>query len=75
MARDPVQLNMLFEQSKQAILAGTHPVTLEESKQFAAYLLQIQFGDHKHDKHKPGFTELVCINHQKVDAVKRLIEL
>ena len=59
MARDPVQLNMLFEQSKQAILAGTHPVTLEESKQFAAYLLQIQFGDHKQDKHKPGFTELV----------------
>ena len=43
--RDPVQLNLLYEQAKEAILEGTHPVRLEDA---------IQFGDHKEDKHKVG---------------------
>ena len=52
--RDPVQLNLLYEQAKEAILDGTHPVPLETAIQFAALQVQIQFGDHKEDKHKPG---------------------
>ena len=52
--RDPVQLNLLYEQAKEAILEGTHPVRLEDAIQFAALQVQIQFGDHKEDKHKPG---------------------
>ena len=52
--RDPVQLNLLYEQAKEAILEGTHPVPLETAVQFAALQVQIQFGDHKEDKHKPG---------------------
>ena len=51
---DPVQLNLLYEQAKEAILDGTHPVPLETAIQFAALQVQIQFGDHKEDKHKPG---------------------
>jgi talin len=35
-ARDPVQLNLLYEQAKEAILEGTHPVPLETAIQFAA---------------------------------------
>ena len=52
--RDPVQLNLLYEQAKEAILEGTHPVRLEDAIQFAALQVQIQFGDHKEDKHKMG---------------------
>ena len=50
---DPVQLNLLYEQAKEAILDGTHPVPLETAVQFGAIQVQIQFGDHKEDKHKP----------------------
>ena len=49
-----MQLNLLYEQAKEAILDGTHPVPLETAIQFAALQVQIQFGDHKEDKHKPG---------------------
>ncbi|KAK3096284.1 hypothetical protein FSP39_025308 [Pinctada imbricata] len=56
--RDPVQLNLLFVQSRDAILNGTHPVTQEEAIQFAGIQCQIQFGDHVDNKHKPGFLEL-----------------
>ena len=52
--RDPVQLNLLYEQAKEAILEGTHPVRLEDAIQFAALQVQIQFGDHKEEKHKVG---------------------
>ena len=45
---------MLYEQAKEAILEGTHPVRLEDAIQFAALQVQIQFGDHKEDKHKMG---------------------
>ena len=55
--RDPVQLNLLYEHAREAILDGTHPVPLEDSIQFASYQVQIQFGDHKEDKHKPGILE------------------
>ena len=54
LSRDPVQLNLLYEQAKEAILDGTHPVPLETAIQFGALQVQIQFGDHKEDKHKPG---------------------
>ena len=49
-----MQLNLLYEQAKEAILEGTHPVRLEDAIQFAALQVQIQFGDHKEDKHKVG---------------------
>ena len=55
--RDPVQLNLLYEQAKVDILDGKHPVPIDDCIQFAAYQVQIQFGDHKEDKHKPGILE------------------
>ena len=54
---DPVQLNLLYEQAKVDILDGKHPVPIDDCIQFAAYQVQIQFGDHKEDKHKPGILE------------------
>ena len=44
-SRDPVQLNLLYEQAKEQILEGTHPVEIEKAITFAAHQVQIQFGD------------------------------
>ncbi|CAN7940440.1 unnamed protein product, partial [Ixodes hexagonus] len=57
-SRDPVQLNLLYVQARDAILNTTHPVTLEEACKFAGLQCQIQFGDHNETKHKPGFLDL-----------------
>ncbi|XP_043256416.1 talin-1 isoform X4 [Colletes gigas] len=57
-SRDPVQLSLLYVQARDAILDGTHPVTQEKACNFAGIQCQIQFGDHKEDKHKPGFLDL-----------------
>ncbi|XP_065332613.1 talin-2 isoform X2 [Cloeon dipterum] len=57
-SRDPVQLNLLYVQARDAILDGTHPVTLEKACEFAGIQCQIQFGDFVETKHKPGFLDL-----------------
>ncbi|GBM91680.1 Talin-2, partial [Araneus ventricosus] len=57
-SRDPVQLNLLYVQARDAIINGTHPVTVEQASQFAGIQCQIQFGDHVETKHKPGFLDL-----------------
>lgn len=57
-SRDPVQLNLLYVQARDAILDGTHPVTQEKSCEFAGIQCQIQFGDHIEAKHKAGFLDL-----------------
>lgn len=56
--RDPVQLNLLYVQSRDAILNGTHPCSLEEACLLAGTQCQIQYGDYNESKHKPGFLEL-----------------
>ncbi|XP_055324815.1 talin-2 isoform X2 [Sitodiplosis mosellana] len=57
-SRDPVQLNLLYVQARDAILDGTHPVTQEKACEFAGIQAQIQFGDYIESKHKPGFLDL-----------------
>ena len=57
-SRDPVQLNLLYVQARDAILDGTHPVTQDKACEFAGIQVQIQFGDHNESKHKPGFLDL-----------------
>ncbi|KAL0859340.1 hypothetical protein ABMA27_011134 [Loxostege sticticalis] len=57
-SRDPVQLNLLYVQARDAVLDGTHPVTQQKACEFAGIQCQIQFGDHKEDKHTPGFLDL-----------------
>jgi hypothetical protein len=39
--RDPVQLNLLYEQAKEQILEGTHPVEIDKAITFAAYQVWI----------------------------------
>lgn len=52
---DPIQLNLIYVQSRDAIITGKHPCTFEEATQLAALQLQVQHGNHEPDKHKPGF--------------------
>ncbi|XP_075987200.1 uncharacterized protein LOC142983900 isoform X2 [Anticarsia gemmatalis] len=56
-ARDPVQLNLLYVQTRDAILNGHHLVTEEQAAEFAGIQCQIHFEDFQEDKHKPGFIE------------------
>ena len=51
--RDPVQLNLLYEQSKKAIKIGAHPVEMKIARQLAAFMLQMIYGDHNEAKHIP----------------------
>jgi len=44
-------------QTRDAILKGAHPISVEYAVQFAGMQCQIQFNDHVDTKHKPGFIE------------------
>ena len=50
---DPVQLNLLYEQSRKAIKIGAHPVEMKIARQLAAFMLQMIYGDHNEAKHIP----------------------
>ncbi|CAK1546591.1 unnamed protein product [Leptosia nina] len=56
-ARDPVQLNLLYVQTRDAILDGRQIVTEQKAVEFAGLQCQIQYEDFIEDKHKPGFIE------------------
>lgn len=57
-SRDPVQLNLLYVQARDAILDGTHPITQEMACELAGIQSHIQFGDFNEAKHKPPFLDL-----------------
>ena len=54
---DPVQLHLLYVQSRDGILKGTHPVTLTEAIQFGALQMQVEQGNYDPQKHKIGSTK------------------
>lgn len=56
-SHDPVQLNLLYVQARDAILDGTHPVTEELACQLAGIQVHIQFGNHNEAKHKAPFLD------------------
>ncbi|KAL3315250.1 Talin-1 [Cichlidogyrus casuarinus] len=53
-SRDPVQLNLLYLQLKDAILNGTHPITQEEALMLAGLQVQVDFGN----RYQPGDLEM-----------------
>ncbi|KAL7064228.1 hypothetical protein AAHC03_04719 [Spirometra sp. Aus1] len=57
-ARDPVQLNLLYVQLKDAILNGTHPVTLDEAVYLAAIQCQVELGNYNPEKFRSGSLDL-----------------
>jgi talin len=48
----------MYNQSKEMILSGKHPTSLDEAAQFGAIQMQIEFGNHEPDKHRHGFIKL-----------------
>ncbi|CAH2060389.1 unnamed protein product, partial [Iphiclides podalirius] len=56
-SRDPVQLNLLYVQTRDAILDGRQVVTEAKAIEFAGIQCQVQYGDFQEEKHKPGFIE------------------
>lgn len=44
-SHDPVQLNLLYVQTRDGITNGTHPVTRETAAVLAGYQCQIEYGD------------------------------
>ncbi|XP_013174651.1 PREDICTED: talin-B-like [Papilio xuthus] len=56
-ARDPVQLNLLYVQTRDAILDGRQVLTEDKAIEFAGIQCQVQYGDFQEDKHKTGFLE------------------
>ncbi|CAH2222289.1 jg8326 [Pararge aegeria aegeria] len=75
-SRDPVQLTLLYVQARDAILAGTHPITQDKACEFAGIQCQIQFGDHKEDKHTMGFLDLkefLPASYMKVKGIEKKV--
>jgi len=57
--RDPIQLGLLYVQTRDAILSGTHPVTLDGACRFAGLQCQAQLGDFVEGKTtRPGYINL-----------------
>jgi talin len=68
---DPIQLHLVYLQSRDAILTGEYPVQLEEAIQFAAVQLQVEVGNYDPQVHndkwfrRPEF--LPAAHHKKAN--------
>jgi len=74
---DPVQLHLVYCQSRDDIVSGKHPVTKDEAIQFGALQCQIQLGDFKPDVHKPGYltlSEYLAPQWSKKKEIERLMQ-
>ncbi|VDM24561.1 unnamed protein product [Hydatigera taeniaeformis] len=58
-ARDPVQLNLLFIQLKEAILNGAHPISLSQAIELAGLQCQAEMGNFIPEKAKSLCIECV----------------
>ncbi|XP_063702056.1 talin-2 isoform X1 [Culicoides brevitarsis] len=75
-SHDPVQLNLLYVQTRDAILEGKHPVIQDKACEFAGIQVHIQFGDHQETKHKPGLLDLkefLPANYTKTKNIEKKI--
>ncbi|EGC38365.1 actin binding protein [Dictyostelium purpureum] len=55
---DPIQLHLVYVQSRDAIVSGSHPCSYDEAIQFAALQCQVQLGNHNPNLHKPGYLKI-----------------
>lgn len=72
-----MQINLLYGQSKDSIVRGQHPCTLDEAVTFAALTVQIDYGDHSAERHKPGFLDdlraVLPAEYAKVKGVEKMV--
>lgn len=71
-ARDPIQLHLLYVQTRDNIMKGALPVSQERALEFAGLQCQIQYGDYNESKHKPGFLELKEVLPKEYCRVKKI---
>ena len=55
--KNPVEINLLYVQSKDGILDGSLPVSSDQAAKFAAYQVQIDRGDFNESYYKTGNVE------------------
>lgn len=76
-SRDPIQLGLLYVQTRDAILSGTHPVTLDGACKFAGIQCQAQLGDFVEGRTtRPGYFNLkdyLPADYSKVKHIERKI--
>lgn len=76
-SRDPIQLGLLYVQTRDAILSGTHPVTLDGACKFAGIQSQAQLGDFVEGRTtRPGYFNLkdyLPADYAKVKNIERKI--
>ncbi|XP_066931569.1 talin-2-like isoform X1 [Clytia hemisphaerica] len=52
--KNPVEINLLYSQSRDAILEGVYPCPMEDAAKFAALTIQIQYGDYDEGRYRSG---------------------
>lgn len=52
---DPFALHLMYCEAQKAITDGRYPCSRAEAVTFAAIQMQIVYGDHNPNVHKPGF--------------------
>lgn len=72
---DPIQLNLLYVQSRDAVLSGEHICTPEEACQLAAMQLQVQFGNHDAEKLKKQDMDIATLLPPTFHKKKELLKL
>jgi len=72
-SRDPVQLNLLYVQTRNGILDGTHPVTQEKACEFAGIQCQVQFGDNTQSSLHYNLEDLLPRNYTKTKGIEKMI--
>lgn len=76
-SRDPLQLGLLFVQTRDAILSGTHPVAVDGACKFAGIQCQAQLGDFVEGKTtRPGFFNLkdyLPADYAKIKHIERRV--
>jgi len=74
---DPMELHLVYCQSRDDIVAGNHPCTKEEAIQFACLHCQILHGSLNPDLHKPGWLNMKDVlppQYRNKDIEKRVLE-
>jgi talin len=56
---DPVTLHLLYIEALKAVIEGRIHVTRVDARDFAAFQMQIVYGDHNPAVHVPGYMEYV----------------
>jgi len=60
-ANDAHILHLLYVTTVKQIVGEVYPITRNDARDFASLQLQVTYGDHNSEKHKPGFADLTTM--------------